>query len=256
MSTQQEHAERFHTLHREGEPIILYNVWDPGSAQAVASQGAKAIALGSHGVANANGYEDGEIIPLELVLKNARRTVEAVNIPVTLDFETGYGETPDDVKESVKKAIETGIIGVNIEDQISGGDRLYTIEEQVERLRAVRAAADALDVNLFINARSDLFKNTETHDDSLLDEALERAHAYKEAGADGFFLPLIKDPDLIERLCTDSPLPVNIIWLDGMIDTNEIAKLGASRISYGPGPYLKMIEWLKEQAKSALTSQK
>lgn len=254
MSTQQEHATIFTNLHVKGTPVILYNVWDAGSASAVSSQGAAAIALGSHGVANAHGYEDGEHIPLELVFENAKRTVDAVDVPVTLDFETGYGTSPAEVKASIAKVIETGIIGVNIEDQIAGDDRLYTLEEQSARLQAVRAAADEADVDLFINARTDLFKNTpvEQHNDALLDEALEKAQAFKEAGADGFFVPLLQDLSLIKRLCDESPLPVNIIWLDGMAYPSEIAAAGASRISYGPGPYLKMIEWLKVQAKAEL----
>ena len=252
--TQQKLTAAFRAMHVESNPVILFNAWDAGSAQAVASQGALAIALGSHGVANSHGFDDGEKIPLELVLANARRVVSAVDVPVTLDFETGYGKTPDDVKHSVAQVIKTGVVGVNIEDQNVDGGGLYSIEEQTKRLRAVRAAAEEAGVELFINARTDLFKNVDSarHDDDLLDEALERADAFAAAGADGFFVPLLKDVHLIQRLCEESPLPVNIIWLDGMVPTQEIAKAGASRISYGPGPYLKMIEWLKSEARTAL----
>ncbi|RYF29247.1 MAG: isocitrate lyase/phosphoenolpyruvate mutase family protein [Chloroflexi bacterium] len=259
MSTQQEKASIFAALHQKHSPVILFNTWDPGSTQVVAGKGAKAIALGSHGVAEAFGYEDGENIPLELVLENAHRTVAVTDLPVTLDFETGYGETPSDVAASITKALETGVVGVNIEDKISGGDSLYSIEDQVERLRAARQAANEFGVDLVINARSDLFKDTDPdlHDDALLDQALERARAYAEAGATSFFLPLMKDAALIKRLCDESPLPVNIIFIDGMgIPTPEqLASFGASRISYGPGPWLQMKEWLGDKATAAFEIQ-
>lgn len=257
MTAQNERATTFKNLHRRGNPVILFNAWDPGSAQAVASQGPHAIALGSHGVANAHGFEDGEQIPLELVVANATRVVESVDLPVTLDFETGYGATPDEVKQSVKTALETGIVGVNIEDQVFGSsDTLVSIDEQVARLKAVREAGTEFGVDLYINARSDLFKNTppEQHNGDLLEEALERAKAYAEAGADGFFLPGIVDLELIKLLCDRSPLPINIISIPGAPSNQELAGAGVSRISYGPIPYLEMIEWLKGKAKTALNS--
>ena len=254
--TQQEKAKLFKELHVKGTPVILFNSWDAGSTKTIANQGAKAMALGSHGVANANGYEDGQNISLELVLENAKRSAEATELPLSLDFETGYGDTTEEIKQSVSKALETGIVGVNIEDQISGGESLYEISEQVERLKAVREAADSHGLELFINARTDLFKNADpaTHNQELLDKALERAEAYAAAGADGFFAPGLRDIELIKKLTDASPLPVNIIWLDGMVTPAEIATAGASRISYGPGPYLKMIAWVEEQAKTALNN--
>ena len=257
MTAQNEHATTFKNLHQQGNPVILFNAWDAGSAQAVASQGPHAIALGSHGVANAQGFEDGEQIPLELVAANAKRVVESVDLPVTLDFETGYGKTPEEVKQSVMTALETGIIGVNIEDQVFGSDdTLVSIDEQVERLKAVREAGEEFGVDLFINARSDLFKNTppEQHDEVLLEKALERADAYAEAGADGFFLPGIVDIELIKKLCERSPVPVNIIAIPGAPSNQELADAGVARISYGPIPYLEMIEWLKNKSRTALTS--
>lgn len=257
MSAQNELATTFKNLHRKGDPVILFNAWDAGSAQAVASQGARAIALGSHGVANAQGFEDGEQIPLELVVANAKRVVASVDVPVTLDFETGYGQTPEDVKQSVKAALETGIVGVNIEDQVFGStDTLVPIDEQAARLKAVRTAGTEFGVDLYINARSDLFKNTppEQHNEALLEQALERANAYAEAGADGFFLPGIVDIDLIKILCDRSPLPVNIIAIPGAPSNQELADAGVSRISYGPIPYLEMIEWFKDKVSMALRS--
>jgi len=257
MSSQQEKAAEFAALHIKNDPVILFNVWDAGTAKTVAGEGAKAIALGSHGVAEALGYEDGEHLPLELVLENARRVVKAVDVPVTLDFETGYGDSPDDVKTSVMKALEAGIVGINIEDKIPGKEGLYSIDEQVERLQAARAAADEFGVDLFINARTDLFKSTEPaeHNDALVDAALERAKAFADAGTNGFFAPIVLQKEHMQRLANESPLPVNIIWLPGMDmpSPKEIASLNVSRISYGPGPWLEMNQWLKEKASLAFS---
>ncbi len=252
--TQQDKAKLFTELHVAGKPVILYNIWDAGSAQAVASVGAKAVASGSHGVANAFGFEDGESIPLELALDNASRIVDSVEQPVTMDIETGYGDTPDDVYKTATQVIATGVVGVNIEDQIIGTDRLKDISDQAERIAAVRRAATDSGVDIFINARTDLFKNADpaTHDSTLVDQALERAQAFANAGANGFFVPGLRDITLIKDLVQKSPLPVNIIVLPGMESNETLADAGVARISYGPGPYLQMIEWLKDQAKPIL----
>ncbi len=252
--TQQELAQQFKEFHVSGSPIILYNIWDAGSAQAVASCGAKAIASGSHGVANAFGYEDGEKLPLEDALANAVRIVGSVELPVTMDIETGYGATPEDVYNAASRVIATGVVGVNVEDQKLGTTELRELDEQVERLKAVRRAADDANIPLFINARTDLFKNAEEadHNEAMVEAALTRAQAFADAGADGFFVPGLRNPMLIKKLCDASPLPVNIISLPGMVGNVELAQAGVARISYGPVPYLQMIDWLKEKAGSVL----
>lgn len=255
MATQSEKAATFKALHVPGNPVILYNIWDPGTAQALITLHPKAVALGSHGVANTFGYEDGEHIPLELAIENARRVVDiAGDLPVQMDIESGYGDTADAVRTSAERIISSGVAGVNLEDSIVNTDQLQPIDEQKKRIAAIRSAADQAGVPLFINARTDLFKNAapSDHDDALLDQALERARAFKEAGADGFFLPGILDLGLIKRLCDASPLPVNIIAIPGTPSRGELIDAGVARISYGPVPYLQMIEWFKEQAKTAL----
>lgn len=254
MATQSELAQTFKDLHIIGNPVILYNVWDAGSAKAVAETGAKAIATGGHGVSNAFGYEDGEQIPLELVLQNATRITDSVTVPFTMDIDAGYGETEDEVADTARQVIAAGVVGINIEDKLVGTTNLRSVEEQVGRIAAIRAAADEAGIHLFINARSDVFSTTDPaqHNEALVTAALERAEAYKTAGADGFFVPLLSDINLINQLCDKSPLPVNILWLDGSPEPNDLAEAGVARISYGPGPYLKMIEWLKQGAKKAL----
>lgn len=254
---QQQQAQSFRELHIKGDPVVLYNIWDAGSAQAVASIGAKAIASGSHGVANAFGYEDGQNIPLELALDNTRRIVASVSLPVTMDIEAGYGQTTAELRDVIRKVILSGAVGINLEDQLLGGEDLRPLTEQAERIKAIRQIADETNIPLFINARTDLFKNADpaSHSQALLDEALARAKVFAAAGADGFFIPGLMDLELIRLLCQKSPLPVNIILLNDSLSGQQLAEAGVSRISYGPIPYLQMIEWLKDKAAKAVALQ-
>lgn len=254
MSEQVNKAKRFQALHAKGKPVVLFNIWDPGSAGAVADAGAEAIATGSWPVAAAHGYPDGEIIPLDMALENARRIVAAVELPVSIDLEGCYGVAANVIAETVAAALATGAIGFNFEDQVVGGDGLHAIEDQVPRIAAARSAADAANVPAFINARTDLFLKTPItgHDQSMLDAALMRARAYEQAGASGFFAPGLADEKLIEMLCAGTSLPVNILARPGGPEKHRLAELGVARISHGPGPYRQMMADLTEAAKKAL----
>ena len=146
-----------------------------------------------------------------------------------------------------------GAVGINFEDQIVGGEGLYSIERQSERIAAVRAAADERGIALFINARTDVFlKSTPESHKEFLDEAVTRAAAYAAAGASGLFAPGLRDAELIRELCERVSLPVNILVMPGTPTNKEMAALGVARISYGPGPYRQMIEALKAAAAAAL----
>ena len=257
MTTQAQRAETFTALHKKGDPVILYNIWDAGSAGAVRDAGAQALATGSAPVAMAQGFGDGQNIPIDVALDNVRRIVEAVDIPVTLDFEGAYAEDVLGVATNVKRALETGVVGFNFEDQVVGTKDLYDIETQAARVAAMREGCDALGIPAFINARTDIFlkAHPDTHSDEMLDDAIARAMAYADAGASGFFAPGLKDETLIARLCDATELPVNIIALPGTPDTPTLAKLGVGRISYGPVPYRQMIAWLQDKASEALHPQ-
>lgn len=251
--TQKEKAEVFKSLHIKGSPVILFNIWDAGSARTIEQAGAKAIATGSWSVAAADGFDDGEEIPLELVLANVKRIVESVSLPVTLDFETGYATDLSALKDNIRNVIAAGAIGINFEDGMINSDELQSIADQSARIAAIREVAEQASIPLFINARSDVFLKTypAKHDEGQLEEALQRAGAYAEAGASGFFAPGLRDPALIEKLCARSPLPVNILVLPDTPPTKTMAELGVARISYGPAPYRQMSEHLKEAAQKA-----
>lgn len=255
MNGQVQRARAFHALHVKGDPVILYNCWDPGSAKIVAAAGAKAIATGSWPVAAAFGFADGEKIPLALALDNISRIAAAVDLPVTMDLEGGYGISPEAVAATVAQAIAAGAVGFNFEDQIVGGEGLHDIDIQTKRIAAAVAAVKASGVPVFVNARTDLFLKAkpDAHGAALLDQAIERAKAYERAGAHGFFAPGIADAALIGKLTAATALPVNIIALANVPPRAELAKLGVARISYGPVPYRKMAAWLEEQARAAIS---
>jgi 2-methylisocitrate lyase-like PEP mutase family enzyme len=250
MTTQADRATLFAQLHSKGDPLMLFNIWDAGSARALQDAGAKAVATGSWSVAAAHGYPDGEKIPLNLVLSNAQRICDAINLPVTIDFEGGYGRTPEELKEPVQQLISTGAVGINFEDQIIGGSGLYSIEDQSERIRAIRKAAEEVSIPLFINARTDIFLKAErsNHSKDHVKEAIRRAEAYASAGASGFFAPGLRNREFISKLCDRSPLPVNILQFPDMDSPKTLAELGVARISYGPFPYRQMIDWIKDAA--------
>lgn len=252
MADQKSKALYFGELHTSKKPLELFNIWDAGSAAAVAAGGATAIATGSWSVAAALGYPDGQQLPLEALLRAAASIVEATELPVSIDFEGGYARTPREVADNVIRLLETGAVGINFEDQVVGTSDLYSIADQVDRIQAIRHAADGFGIPLFINARTDLFLKAGPDGDhkAILKSAIDRAKAYADAGASGFFAPMLADPDLIASLCDAAPLPVNIMMMPNVPSTEELGRLGVARVSHGPGPYRMMTSWLKKQARA------
>jgi 2-methylisocitrate lyase-like PEP mutase family enzyme len=244
----QDHRDRFAALHVPGDPVLLYNMWDVGSAVAVAKAGAPALATGSHGLAQALGYPDGEAIPLKLFLETVRRIVASVDVPVTADFEGGFAADAAHVAEHSRLLAETGAVGCNFEDQVIGGEGLHPIAEQARRVAAVAESG------LWVNARTDVFlkrllAGEDPNDRALLGEAIERAHAYAEAGGSSFFVPGVSDLELVAEICAASPLPVNVIKGETM-DIAATAQAGVARISWGARPWRWAMERLTEEAKA------
>ena len=239
----------FTALHVPGDPVVLYNVWDVGSAHAVAAAGARALATGSHPVADAQGFADGQGVPLDFALDNARRIVAAVDLPVSVDFEGAYSVDPHEGAANMKRLADTGAVGCNFEDQVIGGEGLHPLDLQCARIRAAR---DAVGTDFFINARSDLFLKVKQHDEALADEAIERARAFADAGASGFFLPRLGDLKLAERIVRAVPIPVNAIAFPGAPSRAEFAGAGIARISHGPFPHKALMAQLTEAARAAI----
>lgn len=255
MNIQVERAHFLKNLHVKGAPLILFNVWDAGSAKALQVSGAKVIATSSWAVAAAHGFDDGEKLPFDLALSNLKQIIASVDIPVTIDLEGGYGKSPSEVQKMVTMVIEAGAVGINFEDQIIGGKELYSIEEQCARIKAIYETANNTSIPLFINTRTDIFLKTDplTHNDSHLKEAISRAKAYAQVGANGFFVPGLRNSKYIEQLCEFSPLPVNIMVLPDTPSPKKLSELGVARISFGPNPYIQVINDLKEAARMAFS---
>jgi 2-methylisocitrate lyase-like PEP mutase family enzyme len=241
--------ETFAALHVPGDPVVLYNIWDVGSARAVVGAGARALATGSHPVADALGFPDGQGVPIELALDNAKRIAAAVDQPLTVDFEGAYSTDPEEGGANAARLAETGAVGCNFEDQVIGGEGVHPIELQVRRIAAIRRAVGD---RFFINARTDLFLKTQTYDDALVDEVIARGKAFADAGASGFFVPRLAEPAQIERVVREVPLPLNVIAFPGAPPKAEWARAGVARISHGPFPHRALMAVLTDMAHQAI----
>jgi 2-methylisocitrate lyase-like PEP mutase family enzyme len=248
---QSQKAKRFAKLHANGEPLMMFNAWDAGSAKVIAETGARAVATSSWSVAEAQGFRDGEDLPLSLVEQIAAQIARSVDVPVTIDFEGGYSESESEIAANVSRLLGLGIIGINFEDRVVKGKGLYAIDRQSNRIAAIRKAADKAGIDLFINARTDTFLGQSGDPAKSIQEALDRAKAYEAAGASGFFIPGLQPAALIGQIVEGTTLPVNVMVMDGVPSNKRLAELGVARISYGPIPYIETLEALKKNAQRA-----
>ncbi|SCF10621.1 isocitrate lyase/PEP mutase family protein [Micromonospora mirobrigensis] len=224
-------AAALRALHRPGDPLILPNAWDPGSAKAVARAGFPAVATSSGAVAESLGHADGEATPVDAMLDAVARIVAAVDVPVTADIERGYGLGPAELAE---RLLATGAVGCNIEDSDPRTGALVDPAEQVALLAALRSAAGA---GLVVNARVDVFLHATADHGELLDAAVDRARRYLAAGADCVYPIVLGDPTLIGRFVEAVDAPVNVLARRDVPGPAELAGLGVARISYGSGVY-------------------
>jgi 2-methylisocitrate lyase-like PEP mutase family enzyme len=245
-------AARFAEFHIKGNPLLLYNAWDAGTAKTILDAGAKAIATSSWAVAEAQGYRDGEAIPVTLVEQIIARIVSTIDAPVSVDFEGGYSDDDGVLAENVSRLLELGVIGINFEDRVVQGAGLYPIDRQARRISAIRDAAGKKGVDLFINARTDLFLGQQGDPAQSVGDALDRAKSYAAAGASGFFIPGMRDDALIGRICDGVVMPVNVMVMDGVPPAERLSELGVARISYGAIPYIRAMKALREEALKAL----
>lgn len=228
-------AQVFAALHVRGAPLVLYNCWDAGSALAIVEGGAPALATGSWSVAAAQGYDDGERLPMAQLLALVERIAQAQDVPVSVDFEGAYGDAPEIVAAHARMLAQTGAVGMNFEDRRVQGEGLWPVEAQCARIAAMRAAVGP---DFFINARTDLFLQSDAADHAaLVTEAVARGKAYAQAGASGFFVPKLGDALLIGQVCAQVPLPVNVMMHPELAAADALARAGVARISYGPASY-------------------
>jgi 2-methylisocitrate lyase-like PEP mutase family enzyme len=237
---------RFRELHTDRRPLQLVNAWDETSAVVMAAAGAPAIGTTSFGVALTRGVWDAELVPFEEVPALVGRISSRVDVPVSVDLEAGRGATPDDVRCSVEAVIEHGAVGVNIEDTVPGRQgQLRDVGEQAARLRSAREAATASGIPIFINARCDVWFGADLPDGVRLDEALRRARAYRDAGADGLFVPGLLDLATLRELTRQVDMPVNVMVGVGAPSLDDLAAAGVRRLSQGGEPFLAAVGAIK-----------
>jgi 2-methylisocitrate lyase-like PEP mutase family enzyme len=225
-------AEAFGRLHHTGEILVLPNAWDAASAALMVDAGAKAVATSSAAVAWAHGYPDGDLLPRERLLATISCAAKAAGeVPLTADIEGGYTDDEGALGEAIRAVIEAGAVGINLED----GSR--DPELHARKVAAVRKAAEATGVALFINARTDVFLRGIAEGHAAYAETVQRAERYRDAGADGIFVPGPKDEDLIGRLADAIALPLNIMLLPGLAPAARLQALGVRRLSSATAPF-------------------
>jgi 2-methylisocitrate lyase-like PEP mutase family enzyme len=219
-------------LHQPGNPVILPTVWDAWSARLAVDAGFSALTVGSHPVADSIGKPDNEGMSFDDVLARVAQITAAVEVPVSVDVESGYGLSASRLIEGL---LGVGAVGLNIEDTVhSEGKRLRSAEEHAELVGALRSAADQAGVHVVINARTDLFLRNDGEDSDRVERAVERLKQAAAAGADVLYPVGRHDPERLQRLTTELPLPVNAIALPDRDDPASFGRLGVGRVSFGP----------------------
>lgn len=233
---QKERAAQFRRFHHGAPLLVLPNVWDAASARIVEQAGFRAIATTSSGVAAALGYSDGQHISRDMLIEAIARITRVVECPVTADIEAGYGNSIEEVLQTVKEVITTGVVGINIEDSLKQQEKaLADVSYQVELIKALRELATSMDMPLVLNARVDVFLLAIGEPESRFEHALQRANAYLQAGADCIYPIGILDRNMIANLVKDIDGPINILGGPPAPTLPELAQLGVARVSLAGG---------------------
>ena len=228
-------AERLRALHHGGRILVLPNIWDPGGARMMQWLGYPAVATASASVAYALGHDDGQQITLDAMVDVVGRVAAAVDVPVTADMEWGYAEPPQDVAANMRRVLRGGVVGINLEDSVREGERMFDVELQCDRIRAVREMARQEGVPLVINARTDVFwPRVSGSDAEKFDEAVRRARAYLQAGADCIYPIVLGDLATLKRLHEAIRAPINVLAPTCRATLRELEQAGIARLSLGP----------------------
>ena len=227
-----ERADSLLALHQPGNPVVLPTVWDAWSAKLAVDAGFAALTIGSHPMADSVGKEDGEVMSFDDVVTRVAQITGAVDVPISVDIESGYGES---ASRLINGLLEAGAVGLNVEDTVhKEGKRLRSSSEHAELVGALRRAADDAGVHVVINARTDLFIRADGDESDRVDRAIARLKEAAAAGADSLYPVGRHDPDTTRRLTSELPLPVNAIALPDQDDPATFGPLGVGRISFGP----------------------
>lgn len=254
--TLQENAKAFKALHHNGKILVLPNVWDSLSALLLEDLEYPAVATASAAIALSNGFEDGEKISFNEHLSVVKNIVSNIKVPVTMDMEKGYAGNLSVLTKNIKRLIDAGVSGINIEDSLQDIQGMATLIAQCKKIESIRHTAEKMGVPLFINARTDVYlQATALSNEEKLEEIITRGKAYKNAGADGFYPMFAKEAMAIECIVREVGLPVNILLLPGIPGFEKLRAIGVARVSLGPGLLKMSIKAMKEIAEKLLYHQ-
>ena len=245
--------QKFKKLHQADELFVLPNVWDARTAQILQEQKFPAVATSSAAVANSLGYDDGEQMSFDEYLFVIKRIVASVNIPVTVDIETGYGQSRNDIYRNLLKLIELGVAGINIEDSVlaSGKRTLGDAKAFAANIEFFKRRFKEDNLELFINVRCDTYiLNVENKEH----ETKNRLTIYNDSGADGIFLPCIMQEEDIAEAVSHSKLPLNVMVLPGVPDVDTLNRLGVKRVSMGPFLFQKVYKSIASHTRAITSS--
>jgi len=257
--TQKEKAELFLKLHHDKEILVILNSWDPGSSRLIEASGFKAIGTTSMGVSASLGYPDCEQIQFSEMLQAIKRIADKITLPLTVDIEGGFGNNTKDILNNIRQVINTGVVGINIEDSINRDPELLDISEFSERISAIRELSDSLGIHLVINARTDAYLTLSGTADSCMAESIKRGNRYKEAGADCIFVPCVSDLSSISTLVKEIAAPVNILanptnGVELPPTIKELEQIGVARLSVGSSLMKSTLALIKRVADETIQS--
>ncbi len=252
LKSQKEKAEDFRALHAGKQILILPNGWDVPSARVFEDAGFPAIATSSAGMLVSLGYPDGEVISRDEFVSAVGRIARVLSVPLSVDVVAGFGKTTKEVLVTVKAILKTGAVGINIEDFTHATKKLYPIERQIENIKAIRKLGETTGIPVVINARTDALRFGEGGEEERFKEAIRRAIAYRDAGADCVYPMGLVDASPIASFVKALDFPINVMVRKGLPPISELQRLGAARVSFGPNPSYAAMGLLKRAAKEVL----
>ena len=252
MRSQKERAEDFRALHHGNRMLVLPNAWDVPSARVFEEAGFPAVATSSAGMMVSLGYPDGEVVSRDVYISAVGRIAKVLSVPLSTDIVAGFGRTTKEVLDTVRSVLKTGAIGINIEDFAHATKKLYPIDRQIENVKAIKNLGESVRIPLVINARTDALRFGEGDEEERFKEAIRRASAYRDAGADCVYPMGLVDAYSISTFVKAVDFPVNVMVRKGLPSVGELERLGVARVSFGPGPSYAAMGLLKRAAKEVL----
>jgi len=245
--------ETFKNLHNQNSPLLLGNAWDVQSALLLEKSGFKAIGTSSGAVASSLGYEDGEKMPFEELLRIVKNILSKIKIPLTVDIEGGYSRDTSELAKNIIAFHQLGVVGINLEDSVTNAEReILSAENFSKILREVKSHLSKREIHIFVNARTDSYIMGL---DNPLDQTIDRINLYEKAGADGIFVPCVVQENEIKKIVESTNLPINVMCIPDLPDFKVLENLGVKRISMGPFLYNNAVAKLESSINSIVDNQ-